>query len=166
MSNYNLETIPEYKQVCENINPLCANIIFSYLTEIKKEYYSNDVIKDEIPILNIGSYYGKKHGIQKIYFPNGKLNIEISFINGIENGTEIWYYQNGNILMKKKIINGDIHGIQTFYYENGSIMKETPFKEGKVNGIEKEYYKSGSLKYKITFCNDIQVNFLSYPLTE
>jgi hypothetical protein len=115
MLNYRLETLPEYKQVCEHINPVYVDIIFSYLTEIILDEY--DFI--EIPYVN-----NKKHGVEKWYYKSGKIKMEIPYVNGKEHGIKKKYYESGQIRYEIPYVNGKIRGIQKIYYESGQIRKE------------------------------------------
>jgi antitoxin component YwqK of YwqJK toxin-antitoxin module len=133
MSIGNLKTLLEYKQVCENINPVYANIIFSYLTEIRKcYYYDSDIITTETPIINIGSKDGKIHGIYKWYFMSGALGTELSYINNKKHGIEKGYNPSGEIKRETPYVNGEIHGIQKNYYKSGEIKKEYFYENGKL----------------------------------
>jgi antitoxin component YwqK of YwqJK toxin-antitoxin module len=127
----NFKTLPEYKQVCENINPVYANIIFSYLTEIKKDYYTSGELLSEVPIVNINSEEGKKHGIEIWYKKSGQFQIVKSYFNGIDHGEENWFNINGKRYRELNYFNGKEHGIEKIYCENGQI-KEHLYENGKL----------------------------------
>jgi antitoxin component YwqK of YwqJK toxin-antitoxin module len=132
MLNFNLDRLPEYKQVCKHINPVYANIIFSYLREIRKKYYISSQILIETPIFNIGSENGKKHGISKRYSRNNKIKWETSYINNKENGFSIRYYRNGIINIKTSYVNGLRHGVEKEYYPYGKIWRKRYYENGKL----------------------------------
>jgi antitoxin component YwqK of YwqJK toxin-antitoxin module len=99
MSLGKLETLPEYKKVCEHIIPVYTDIIFSYLTEIRKDYYDSGEIKCETPYIN-----NKAHGIEKWYYKSGQIESEIPFINDKRTGIEKEYYKSGQIKYELSII--------------------------------------------------------------
>jgi antitoxin component YwqK of YwqJK toxin-antitoxin module len=130
IGNFNLETLPEYEQVCEYINPVYANIIFSYLAEIRKK--DEFLKKLETPIFNIGSEYGKKHGIEKRYYLSGEIEREIPYINNKKHGIQKWYYQSGRIEWETLYNHGELHGIHKEYYKSGEIKKILLYENGKL----------------------------------
>jgi antitoxin component YwqK of YwqJK toxin-antitoxin module len=132
MLKVSLKTLPEYKQVCENINPVYVDIIFSYLAEIKYDYYPSGKIADEVPILNIGSEDGKIHGTKKLCYKSGKIFWEIPYINAQIHGLKKEYYLSGQIKVETPYTNGEIHGIKKVYYKSGKIKSETLYENGKL----------------------------------
>jgi antitoxin component YwqK of YwqJK toxin-antitoxin module len=153
MALANIITLPEYKHVCEHINPVYANIIFSYLTEIRKYYYSTGIISREIPIINIGLGDGKIHGIYKWNYMSGNIEYKTPYINNKEHGIKKEYYVSGKIKVETPYVNGEIHGIKKLYYKSGQIEQETPYINGEVHGLIKEYYKSGQVKKEYFYEN-------------
>ena len=45
-----------------------------------------------------------KHGIEKIYYTNGKICVERPYYYGFLMGTEIQYDENGNVIKKLKFV--------------------------------------------------------------
>jgi hypothetical protein len=127
MAVVNIATLPEYKQVCEYIHPIYANIIFSYLTEIRIDYFEPDKIYWKVPIIYIRKEYGIIHGIFKKY------------------------YYSGVILEETPYINGKIHGLVKKYYENGKIKRETPYLNDKKHGIQIKYNELDERERNIYF---------------
>jgi antitoxin component YwqK of YwqJK toxin-antitoxin module len=132
MSLISLKTLPEYKQVCEHINPVYTDIIFSYLTKIIKEYYKSGEISGETPILNIGSEDGKIHGIQKRYYKYGQIYYEVPYINNKIHGILKFYRKCGKITEEISFINDQKHGIRKVYYNSGLIKSEKLYEHGKL----------------------------------
>jgi hypothetical protein len=139
MSLGSLKTLPEYKQVCEHINPVYADIIFSYLAEIR---YYNIIgeIRLVFPILNIGPKFSKIHGIAKKYYESGQIWSETSYIND------------------------KMYGFYKEYYEDGDIKVETPYINNKKHGIEKKY--KIILRYKKIPIFPIYENYLDDIIEE
>ena len=53
--------------------------------------------------------------IDKEYYENGNLKIEVPYKNGVIEGIEKWYYENGNIASEIPFMNGKLHGSVKFY---------------------------------------------------
>jgi antitoxin component YwqK of YwqJK toxin-antitoxin module len=111
MSLGKIEKLSEYKQVCEYIHPVYADIIFSYLIEIRKEYYESGEIKREIPYIN-----DKIHGIKKEYYSHLK-RVEERLIP----------YGDYKIYSEIPYINGKRDGIMKGYYISSEIKEEIPY---------------------------------------
>ncbi|MFH1319275.1 MAG: toxin-antitoxin system YwqK family antitoxin [Bacteroidota bacterium] len=133
--------------------------------------YNKDQIVEE------GNYTdNRKTGIWKKYFPNGKLQNEVTYINSRPNGHAKIYYQNGNLKEEglwKEIRwegnykfyheNGNLYhefaynswgqreGIQKYYHDNGQVMIEGEWEEGQEAGSVKEYDKNGNIKSEKVF---------------
>ena len=130
-------------------------------------------------IVEEGEYIdNRKMGIWKKYFPNGKLQNEITYKSGRPNGHAKIYYKNGNLKeeglwksnkwignYKYYYENGNLYhefaysdrgkrsGPQKYYYETGQVMIEGEWEEGKEAGVIKEYYEDGSIKAEKFFNN-------------
>jgi antitoxin component YwqK of YwqJK toxin-antitoxin module len=96
---------------------------------------------------------GKRNGIVRQYYMNGKLLGEKMYVNGKENGMEKWYYENRMLKSETHYNMDKENGTRKTYYENGSLESETPFTNGKINGVDKEYYENGKLKYEFPRAN-------------
>ncbi len=128
-------------------------------------FAENQVVED-------GNYLsGKKVGIWKRYYPNGRLKSELAFANNAPSGSAKFYYESGRIQEegnwkdRKWVGNykyyhengvlyydwefnteGKREGPQKYYFPNGNPMYEGDWREGKETGVLKEYYENGSLK--------------------
>ena len=105
---------------------------------IGKEYYKDGKLKFEGEYLN-----EKRHGIGKEYFPNGKLFSEGEYLNGKKWNIKE-YDKNGNIINELK--NGK--GYLKLYNKYNNLIFEGEFINGIQNGKGKEYYDNGILKYE------------------
>ena len=101
---------------------------------------------------------GKKHGIAKRYYENGKLASEIPYKNGERHGVQKWYYENGNLRYEIPYKNGKPHGVEKEYYENGNLWYETPYENGEWHGVEKAYYENGNLQAQVNYENGSAVS--------
>ena len=58
------------------------------------------------------------------------------------------YYENGNVEMEIPFKDNIVHGIVKYYDENGNLESEMPYNIGELHGIARSYYKNGNLKAK------------------
>lgn len=119
-----------------------------------------------------GSYQdNRKDGLWMKYFPNEKIQSEITFSNNRPNGEYKIYYDNGQLQeqgmwknnrntgnfkrfhdngqpQQEFIFNetGKRDGTQKYFHENGQLMIIGDIKEGKETGEFKEFYANGDLK--------------------
>lgn len=96
--------------------------------------------------------YGRKNGIWKNWYPNGKLKSETEWNDGIKNGKYLLYSTNGVLKEEGKFKKGKKHGIVKRYTINEVI--EFKYKKGKLiisqNKIKTFFTKIGS-KIKALF---------------
>jgi antitoxin component YwqK of YwqJK toxin-antitoxin module len=90
---------------------------------------------------------GKKEGIKKQYYADGKLKSEVPYQNNIPKGNSRTYYPNGNLSEEGTWKNGGWDGVYKYYYENGKLSYEWNFVNGKREGEQKYYFPNGKLNY-------------------
>ncbi|MDR1694098.1 MAG: hypothetical protein LBR70_02755 [Lactobacillaceae bacterium] len=114
---------------------------------IKKQYVDN-ILDEEVQYKN-----GKRTGVQRNYYKNGKLSGE--FLNGLDK----YYDENGVLYMEEyKTWNGNKEKT-LFYYPNGNLKEETHFETSfgrlyihpKKHGEAKTYYENGHVKSELYF---------------
>lgn len=114
-----------------------------------KKYFPNGKVENEISYQN-----GRPNGRYVMYYPNGQVQEEAVWKGTKQVGTFKRYYENGNVAQEFTMNeNGKKDGIQRYYYENGKIMIEGEFKNGQESGIIKEYYENGDLRAEKNFAN-------------
>ncbi len=127
--------------------------------------------------LQEGNYVdGKKEGLWRSYYSDGKLKSEITYRHGEKYGKAKTYFENGNIAEEgvwliDKWVNkykayyrngklsyvwnyneyGTRSGYQQYFYENGNIKIEGEWQDGKEQGVIREYYPDGSLRSEKIF---------------
>jgi antitoxin component YwqK of YwqJK toxin-antitoxin module len=89
---------------------------------------------------------GKLTGIRKVFFPNGKINEETTFVNGIKDGIYKKYTETGILLEDAKYKNGEYHGPATYRNGQGEIVATGQFTNGKKTGIWKFYENNKVVK--------------------
>ncbi len=73
-------------------------------------------------------------GIQKEYYPNGKLKSEINYYSGVREGEAKFYYENGNLKEERFYLNGKAEGLVRYYNENGKLIEMATLENGKRQG--------------------------------
>jgi antitoxin component YwqK of YwqJK toxin-antitoxin module len=109
------------------------------LIEIRKTYWDNGNIKDEVPYKkSYGLGYKKvktklvPHGIAKEYYENGVLKKEDPYIEGERTGVMKFYDENGSIEVEANFVNSKREGKTTYYDSDGSIMEEEYYTDGNI----------------------------------
>ena len=94
--------------------------------------------------------------IQRKYNQMGKVESEISHIDGLKHGQAKYYYDNGKMQYLIHYDQGKKHGESTWYYEDGKVYQVTPFIHGEEHGVKKKFYASGKLMSEVTYRNGEQ----------
>ncbi len=100
--------------------------------------YKTDTLK------TIASFFkGKQHGVTKTFFPNGKLETERNYKNGIGYGRHIGYWANGLLKFDFTYFNDKREGFQKQWYQSGSPYYELNYTDDKENGMQKAWRENG-----------------------
>ena len=125
---------------------------FKNLTETSIVYIkNNESIKKEIKYTD----NTLSNGTMKSY-KNDKLMEEIIFENSMPKLQKM-YYDNGNLAVEIPMKNGEVNGEAKNYYENGKIKEVYSFKNGKKEGIGKEYSETGKIIKEVLYKDDEEV---------
>ena len=134
-------------------------------------------------LIEEGTYTnGRRIGLWRRYWPNGKPMSEINYVMGLPRGNYKTFYPDGRTeeqgtwdldrntggfqrfhpngqLAQDFVFNayGTRDGIQKYYHENGHLEVEVSIKEGKEEGTLKRYYANGDLQQVAQF-NDGVIN--------
>ena len=120
---------------------------------VEREYYYNGNLGVEIPYKN-----GEREGIAKSYDENGKLMGETPYRNGEREGIAKWYYENGKLMGERPFKNNEIDGMGKMYDTNGNLRLEVPSLNNKVHGDIKYYTEDKRLLATINAQNN---NYIS-----
>ena len=109
----------------------CINLVhIKNIAKYDNDLYSGSCIvfgKDNIK-LNLMSYKnGVLEGIQKKYYPNGKLEYEGFRKNGETHGKFVKYFPNGTVMIEGKLKRGYYHGKWEYYDEEGNLKMEKKY---------------------------------------
>lgn len=96
-----------------------------------KIYYPDGKVRMEVESKN-----GKPHGVGKTYDEDGNLQYKATFNDGVLDGEVYQYYPNGNIHNEMNYVNGVPQGLQKTYDENKKQIVEVSYDQGvAVSGV-------------------------------
>lgn len=75
---------------------------------------------------------GREAGLSEAYWPNGKLEYEITYKDGLEEGPYKTYWSNGNLEVECTMVRGLEHGTYKLYKEDGPLYGILEVTMGKV----------------------------------
>ena len=79
--------------------------------------------------------------------PDGKLQQETAYVDGLEHGAEIWWHEDGTRAGQSAYERGVLHGATTQWYPGGKQMEmQTQFQNGKQEGQEIWWHDTGQTK--------------------
>jgi len=116
-----------------------------------KMYYQNGRLQFEQTFVN-----GLKNGVSVMYYENGNKQLEYLWLKDTLNGKQIDYYENGNKKIELVVKQGVPNGKYIAYYEAGTIAVSCNYEDGKITGLYEEFYPNGKLAYSIPYLNDMQ----------
>jgi antitoxin component YwqK of YwqJK toxin-antitoxin module len=94
-------------------------------------------------------------GVDGVQHKKNKAGILISSIehkNGKRHGISRFYYEDGKTIHKEiKYIRGRKEGITRLYYKSGKLYYTVNYKKGKRNGLMRKYYESGIQSTEMTY---------------
>ncbi len=102
--------------------------------------YSCDLGTTKTAYLNNGT-----DTFQRTFFPDGNIESEIHYKNGVKHGLYKWYYDNGNIDHLGKNKNGVEDSTWTWYYTNQTLHTIHNWMDGSTIGNYYSYYPDGQL---------------------
>lgn len=70
--------------------------------------------------------------MEKVYYPNGKLEYIGQFQNGVEHGMWTYYYESGTKKYVEHWENGVEHGIHYDYSPDGQVYRELHYDKGRL----------------------------------
>jgi len=133
-------------------------------SSVEMEKYPDGTIKSEVQIKK-----GKKNGLAKYYYSNGKPQLIMNYVddrldglyekfafnglktettmysNGLKNGESKEFDEFGNLKISVFYLNDTIHGEFKEYYSNGQIRVSGHYNHGMYDG-KWNYYDAGGMK--------------------
>lgn len=113
---------------------------------IVMQYYPDGKIQSEIPFID-----GNRDGIEKKYYYNGQLEYKKEFKTNNLIGEYFEYHPNGQIAFNGFCVNGFFEGPFKQFYSNGKLEKELNYEKNKLNGILKKFDSDGKIHYEYIY---------------
>jgi antitoxin component YwqK of YwqJK toxin-antitoxin module len=112
---------------------------------ISIKYFPDGGIDSEVPykLVNGDTII---HGLAKLYYPNGKVKVEVFYKNGKKEGIQKGYYDSGSLEYIGKNKNGVHDCVWIYYHLNGNLKEYANWVEGKQFGLAKWYNESGQIR--------------------
>ena len=117
---------------------------------VSKYYYASGKLMREVP----HNKYGKAHGLEKRYDEEGNVIGVVPYSNGMIQGLQKAFYPDGRLSGQWPHRDDKRHGTSYQYTKGGTILSETEWRTGKQHGLYKHYYGDGNIRYCYTFVND------------
>lgn len=102
------------------------------------KFYEHEILADSCSYVE-----GKIQGTRKLFSPQGYLEIEENYQEGIFHGPYITYYPNGQEKKIQEYVNNRIQGMVKEFYPDGRIKAEVTFVDNLENGPFTEYFENG-----------------------
>ena len=119
---------------------------------VEKKYYDNGALKEEIPRTKKGLIHGKMIG----YYENGDTMSYSTWNEGKREGVEKAFYPNGKLEGLIYLKNGKPDGKMISFYESGNIDRKGTYRDSLLNGELVAYFDSKG--YKVSSINNY-INF-------
>lgn len=100
----------------------------------------------EAPVSEINYTKGKKNGVLRLYYDNGKLQEESEYLDDQKDGTSKWFTKNGKTIAIYNYKAGAFEGIQKTFFENDTIQVLSNYTGNQLSGEYKEFYRNGKVK--------------------
>jgi antitoxin component YwqK of YwqJK toxin-antitoxin module len=116
-------------------------------------YYSQF---NETPLSETEYVAGKKNGLYRQYYDNGKIQEESMYRNDLKDGSSKWNNKNGQRIAVYNYKSGNFDGLQTTFYENDSLQSTNNYTGNKLSGESREYYRNGKVKVSGKYLNGLK----------
>ena len=98
-----------------------------------------------------------KNGSAKWWLTDGKLDMEGTFVNDLQDGTWTYYrHDNGKVGNTGNFSAGKKTGHWTWYYADGSVWKEGDYQNDMKTGTWTFYYENGQKEHEGNFENNLE----------
>ena len=101
---------------------------------------------------------GKKHGVSKIFFPEGKLSEEKNYKDGVLDGPFKMYFDEKAVKAEGKYVNGNYEGPCAWYYPNGVPAAKGLYEKGNKKGVWLYKNKESKVTGKEVWANGKQLS--------
>jgi len=99
--------------------------------------------KDELVGEGLLDSIGRRQGDWKLYYPEGGVRSEGTYVDGLKEGPWMFYFKTGKV-EQKGAYKADLPvGNWNWYYANGAIHRDETYRRGKEDGHAVEYDSTG-----------------------
>jgi len=98
--------------------------------------------------------HGQRHGINQLFYADGKLRSEVNYLFDKKEGAYKEYYSTGELALEVNYRNDRKEGVQKEYFRNGKLSSEVRYVNGYKEGAQKWYDQNGTLIKTETFKMD------------
>ena len=117
-----------FQFLCQIKFPIIFLLILSSCQENKIEeiiQYAPELKLYDQPVIQGETKNGKREGKWTSFFPNGKMQSECFYVDGLNHGTTKVYLENGKLLYEGEYVNGEKAGEWTFVdQKSGAITNK------------------------------------------
>ena len=82
----------------------------------------------------------QKDGINRQYYPDGKIEAEETYQNGLRNGIRTLYHRNGKVFGKQIFVNDSLQGKSEWFYASGQLYDQKFYRKGILINMSRIYY--------------------------
>lgn len=100
----------------------------------------------DVPLSVIHYSDGKRNGLFRQYYDNGKIQEETFYKDNMKHGMSRWNNKAGQRIAEYNYENGNFSGIQRTYFENDTLQSEVNYVDNVLSGESKEFFRNGNLK--------------------
>lgn len=112
--------------------------------EVVEFFHANGVLKSRSEHKK-----GRLNGLSQGWYPNGQLQVEEYFKEGVSHGLKVNWYADGVKKSEAHISEGQLNGIYKRWHQNGILAAEVIYNKGVPHGKSRAFYPSGYLKAEI-----------------
>lgn len=97
---------------------------------------------------------GKRFGRQRQYHPNGRVAVEMNYVNDVEDGPYSGWDDRGQLVVAGTMKVGKRHGLRRTWYANGQLESEGTYQLGEKTGIWRKWSDEGVVMENVDFDKD------------
>ncbi|HVM60651.1 MAG TPA: toxin-antitoxin system YwqK family antitoxin [Verrucomicrobiae bacterium] len=124
-------------------------------TKVERSFYPNGQLRVEVTLVN-----GLPNGCTRRWHPNGVLAEELSVRDGIFEGTSKRWNDKGELVGSFQVHGGT--GIVKSWYDNGVLQGEVSYVDGKFTGRQRAWFEDGKLVTEVFWIRGRQVSRKRY----
>ena len=88
---------------------------------------------------------GRRHGLERVWYTNGRLKSSIPFANGMVDGNATYFYRSGTLQTYALFRAGKQHGHSIDFWPDGKKSFEENYADGVADGTWRSWWPSGKL---------------------